>query len=254
MHSAALRSMRALLAGRWAEGERAALEVLGSGERSRALDARQYYGAEMLQLRNEQSRLGELTEHYEALIDDIGPLASLARGAGLVAPPGRPSRRRARRGRAPARRRARRDSEGRELPARAGDPRPPGRRARRRRTWRPRPSRCCVPTPTCWVVLGPGPATLGPVAYSVALADLVAGRHDRAAQYFVVALEKSEAMHARPYIARSQAGLAETLRRRGGTGDADRAAALEEEALATARELDMTRLLGEAEAEAVAPS
>src|SRR4051794_17730282 len=73
MHSAALRSMRALMAGRWAEGERAAQEVLRSGERSRALDARQYYGVEMLQLRNQQSRLGGLTRHYEELLSAVGP-------------------------------------------------------------------------------------------------------------------------------------------------------------------------------------
>jgi hypothetical protein len=35
---------------------------------------------------------------------------------------------------------------------------------------------------------------------------------------------------------------------RGGGGDAERAAQLEEEALGTAQELEMTRLLGEAEA------
>jgi hypothetical protein len=100
-----------------------------------------------------------------------------------------------------------------------------------------------------WVVLGPGPATLGPVAYSVGILNLLMGRPDKAARYFVVAMEKSELMGARPYLARSQVGLAEALRAgRGSAADADRAVQLEEEALTTARELDMTRLLGEAEA------
>jgi hypothetical protein len=66
-------------------------------------------------------------------------------------------------------------------------------------------------------------------------------------------MEKSELMRADPYLARSQVGLAEALRAgRGGAGDSERAAQLEEDALATARKLEMTRLLGEAEA--VAPS
>jgi hypothetical protein len=99
-----------------------------------------------------------------------------------------------------------------------------------------------------WVVLGPGPATLGPVAYSVGLLNLLCGRLDHAARYFAVAIEKSELMRAGPYLARSQAGLAETLRRRGGAGDAERAAELDETALAAARELGMDRLLREAEA------
>ena len=60
--------MRALLEGRWAEGEQAANEVLGFGERFHAVDALQSYGVEMLQLRNEQLRLGELTEHFELLV------------------------------------------------------------------------------------------------------------------------------------------------------------------------------------------
>ena len=47
-------------------------------------------------------------------------------------------------------------------------------------------------------------------------------------------------MRARPYEARSQAGLAAALRR--GAGDDARAAELEAQAAATARELGMVRL------------
>jgi hypothetical protein len=78
--------------------------------------------------------------------------------------------------------------------------------------------------------------------------NLLRGRLDHAARYFAVAIEKSELMRAAPYLARSKAGLAETLRRRGSGGDAERATQLEEEALAAARELGMERLLREAEA------
>ena len=100
-------------------------------------------------------------------------------------------------------------------------------------------------------MLGVGAATLGPVAYSVGITNLLCGKEDKAAAYFTVAIEKSESMHAWPYRARSQAGLAAALRRRGGTGDADRATGLEREALSTARELNMTRLLRELEPDAV---
>ena len=62
---------------------------------------------------------------------------------------------------------------------------------------------------------GAGAATLGPVAYCSALLQLLQDRHDAAAS-FELALELSERMRARPYEARSRAGLAEALRRRGG--------------------------------------
>jgi hypothetical protein len=251
MHSAALRSMRALLAGRWAEGERAAFEVLGAGERSRALDARQYYGAEMLQLRNEQSRLGELGEHYDELLRDVGPLpAWRAALAWAHVQGGRIDAARAELEELRAGGVASFPKDANYIPALAILGHIAG--ELRDADLADEVEALLRPYTDLWVLLGPGAATLGPVAYSVGLANLVAGRHERAAQYFVVATEKSGAMHAWPYLARSQAGLADALRGRGGTGDADRAAALEEEALAAARELEMVRLLRETEA--VAPS
>jgi tetratricopeptide (TPR) repeat protein len=93
-----------------------------------------------------------------------------------------------------------------------------------------------------WVVFGIGGATLGPVAYSVGLLRLVQGRADDAIPSFELALERSHAMRARPYVARSQAGLAAALRVRGASGDAGRAAELEAKARDAARELGMLRL------------
>ena len=61
-----------------------------------------------------------------------------------------------------------------------------------------------------------------------------------AAASFELALERSLAMRARPYEARSQAGLAAALRALG--GDGSRAGELEAQAAATARELGMVRL------------
>ena len=246
MHSAALRAMRALLAGRWAEGERAAAEVLGAGERSRALDARQYYGAEMLQLRNEQARLGEMAEHFEELIGDVGPLpAWRAALAWAHVQGGRADAGRAELESLRAEGIAAFPRDANYIPALTVLAHVAGELGDAELADEVEP--LLRPYTNLWVVLGPGPATLGPVAYAVALANLVGGHHERAAQYFVAAAEKAGAMNAWPYLARSQAGLARALRARGSNADAERAAGLDEQALAVARELDMTRLLRETE-------
>jgi len=91
-----------------------------------------------------------------------------------------------------------------------------------------------------WVVFGPSTScTLGPVDYSVGLLRLLLDRPAEAAVSFEQALERSQAMRARPYEARSQAGLAAALRAR---GEDERAAGLEAAAAATSSELGMTRL------------
>ena len=87
-------------------------------------------------------------------------------------------------------------------------------------------------------MLGPSACTLGPVAYSVGMLRLLQDRPAEAAASFELAIERSRTMRARPYEARSQAGLAAALRRpatrarRGARGAA----------AATARELGMVRL------------
>ncbi len=63
------------------------------------------------------------------------------------------------------------------------------------------------------MVLGPSACTLGPVAYSVGALRLLLDRPADAAASFELALERSLAMRARPYEARSRAGLAAALRR-----------------------------------------
>ena len=62
-------------------------------------------------------------------------------------------------------------------------------------------------------MFGPSAAcTLGPVAYCVGMLQLLLDRPAEAAASFELALERSRAMRARPYEARSQAGLAAALR------------------------------------------
>jgi hypothetical protein len=247
MHSAALRSMRALLAGRWEEGGRAAQEVLGAGERSRAVDARQYFGAEMLALLNEQGGLGQLVEPLEELVRDAGALPGWRTALSwALVQAGQPDAARVHLDE------LRRDDfamippDANYVPALAIMAHIAGEMGDAELAGAIEPQ--LRPHTDFWVVLGVGAATLGPVAYSVGLCHLLCGNLDRAAQYFTVAIEKSEAMGAPPYVARSQAALAETLRRRGTGADAERAVGLEEQALATARELGMTRLLREADA------
>jgi len=201
----------------------------------------------MLQLRNEQSRLGEVAEHYEELIGDVGPLPAWRAALAWAHLQG---------GRADAARAAidglRSDGvaefpkDANYIPALTVLSHVAGELADAELADEVEP--LLRPYTDIWVVLGPGAATLGPVAYAVGLANLTAGNFDRAAQYFVVATEKSSAMHAWPYLARSQAGLARALRGRGTSSDLERAAGLEEQALAVARELEMTRLLAETEA------
>jgi hypothetical protein len=69
--------------------------------------------------------------------------------------------------------------------------------------------------------------------------QLLQDRPAEAAASFEQALERSRAMRARPYEARSQAGLAAALHR---CGEDARAAELSAQAAATARELGMRRL------------
>jgi hypothetical protein len=99
-----------------------------------------------------------------------------------------------------------------------------------------------APFPEFWVVFGIGMSTLGPVAYSLGVLQLVQDRVADAATTFELALDRSMRMRARPYVARSRAGLAEALRRRAAPGDAARAEALLALAAADARELGMSRL------------
>ncbi|HYH54582.1 MAG TPA: AAA family ATPase [Solirubrobacterales bacterium] len=93
-----------------------------------------------------------------------------------------------------------------------------------------------------WVVLGVGGLTLGPVAFSLGMTQLAQDHDDDAIASFELALERSLAMRARPYVTRSRAGLAAALGLRGAPGDAERAGGLAELAATDARELGMLRL------------
>ncbi len=93
-----------------------------------------------------------------------------------------------------------------------------------------------------WTVTGTVGVTLGPVAYALGLLQLAQDRPDAAIASLELALERASQMRARPYVARSRAGLAAALRRRAQPGDGGRAEELAELAAADARELGMLRL------------
>ncbi len=65
--------------------------------------------------------------------------------------------------------------------------------------------------------------------------------------HFEAALGRNQALGSPPLVARTRANYASMLARRGRPGDIDRAAELRRKAATTARELGMTRLLGELE-------
>lgn len=80
---------------------------------------------------------------------------------------------------------------------------------------------------------------LGPVAHYLGMLAAARGDRDAAREHFEAALTKTTRMGARPWRARAQAELADLCREQ---GDPGRAAALEQEARATAAELGLTRL------------
>jgi hypothetical protein len=103
------------------------------------------------------------------------------------------------------------------------------------------------PSAPYWVVLGYGPATLGPTAYSLGLANELTAQLDEAVADYELALGRSARMRARPYLAHAQVRLAQVLRQRRGPGDERRADELHSRGTRTARELAMARLLRDAQ-------
>ena len=165
----------------------------------------------------------------------------MARGARLDARPGGPPGPGARGAREHQRERIRRLPARRASPAVAGAGRTRGRGARRR-ALAARAEPLLEPFRELWVVFGLGASTLGPVAYSLGLLQLVQDRPDDAAATFELAIELSLRMRARPYVARSRAGWPTRCGGAARRGEAARAEELSALAAADARELGMSRL------------
>lgn len=246
-HRAAFAAMGDLLAGRFQEAERTVLNVLAIGQRANANDALQSFAGEMIALRNEQLRLGELIEHFEMLGDAIEALPGWRTAlawAFLQA------------GRADEAREAvaavRRDDfallprDANFIPAltvlahMVGELQDADLAEDLERGLRPYEDR--------WVVLGAGSATLGPVAWCLGAAGLVRGDAEQSVRDFERGLQHSRALGSRPYEAHCLLGMALALRQRAENGDLERAHELQEQAIATGQELGMARLLRDAAA------
>jgi len=244
-HRAAFAAMGDLLAGRFDTAEQTVENVLTVGKRATATDALQSYGVEMIALRNEQLRLGELVPHFEMLGDAIEALPGwrTAIGWGYLQA-GRVDEARAQVAAVHRDDFALLPRDANFIPALtilahmapelddlelAGD---------LERALRPYAER--------WVVLGAGSATIGPVAWALGAVGLLLGETERAAADFAAGLAYSRALGSRPYEAHCALGLAIALERRGEPGDAERAEGLRASAVETAHALGMARLLRDA--------
>jgi tetratricopeptide (TPR) repeat protein len=243
IHRDGVRSMRAALEGEYERAARIAREMLERGEREEA-DGRlltpihaQFHGTNLLSLHNERGELGPHAPYFERLARQV------------AAPGWRPAL-------AWAHLQAGCQDHARELidamsaDGFAGTPRNSLFLARVAQVAHvitelgdaelaARAEPVLAPFMAFWVVLGPSAMTLGPVSYSVGALRLLQDRPADAADAFATAIECSRAMRARPYEARSQAGLAAALHR---SGDDARAEELAARAAVTARELGMVRL------------
>jgi hypothetical protein len=242
--------MRVLLVGDYARGAAMAEEMLEWGTRAQVHGGApmpmlvQCYGVQMVAVLNERDELGRLAPLVEQMVREIGGLPGWrAALAWAYVQDGRPELARAELEALSADGFATLPRDTNFLPAMTMVAHAVGELGDAELAARAEPS--LAPYTDMWSVFGIGAATLGPVAYSVAVLQLAQGRAQDAIATFALALQRSEQMHARPYVARSRAGLAEALRRRGAPGDAERAAARAAEAEADARELGMLRLLRE---------
>ncbi|MDA0168881.1 AAA family ATPase [Solirubrobacter taibaiensis] len=232
MHGAGLRSMRALLEGRWDVAEAAAAEVLRAGEASAPILAMHAYGTVMMLLRGEQRRLGERIEHIEAITRTVpdmvawrAPLAWAYAQAGRL----EEARREVallRQDRFAALPRDVNFEIGMAILTRVADELGDAELAAEIEP-------LLRPLADLWIVFGIGIGTFGPAAYSLGVCNLLAGRVDMAVGDFEVAMVKCRDMRAPLYEAHAALGLARALVQRGAPGDAARAAEIEAAAPAT---------------------
>ena len=242
-----VRAMRALLAGDYQAGAAVSDEVLEWASRSERYDSApmpvllQTYAVEQVALLNERDDLGMLTALSGQLVAEIGALPgwrAVLAWAHLQA--GRPQPARAELEAISTERFAAVPLDVNLLATLALVAHAIGELGDARLAALAEP--VLAPFRDRWIVFGIGVATLGPAAYSLGLLQLVQDRAEDAVETFELALERSILMRARPYVARSRAGLAEALRQRAQPGDAARAKELFALATTDARDLGMIRL------------
>ncbi len=92
------------------------------------------------------------------------------------------------------------------------------------------------------VVVGPALACMGPVSRVIGTLSALMGRYVEAEGHLAAALVQAMRMGSPPFVARTQYDWATVLLARGEQGDRNRARAMANDALATARRLGMTHL------------
>ncbi len=238
---ASLRAMRALLEGRFAAVEELSRDALGQAPAGR-LRSTEVYLAQMLVLRREQGRAGELEPHIRSVVEQPSSPGWRPVLAWLAAETGRQAEAAARLERFVS-------ETGLEIPdqgwlpsafflaetcARIGDRRRGDVLYRALRPWRERV-----------VVIGLGVACLGTVDDVLGRLAAAAGRLRLAERHFAAALTLARRLGARPLVVRTGCEYAAVLLRRGA---AARAGALLDETRRTAEELGMAAVLDRAEA------
>ena len=232
--AAVWRAMRALLAGRLEEADRLAARALAIGARSESVTAGQWYAIQLIAIRRDQGRMGELEEGVRQVTEQYPSLRGYRTAlALLLAETGRPDEARA------------------ELDSVAVDEIPDdgdwlttitmladlaadlGDAGRAERLYE-----LLEPYAEVNVVIGFGVVCDGAAARHLGRLAAATGRRDDATQHFERALERNAALGAAICLARTQLDYAQVL----GSARPRRARELVGAASATARELGVSAL------------
>jgi class 3 adenylate cyclase len=237
------RAMRALLDGRFEEGERLAQQALAIGQRAQGQTAVTWFGTQTNVLRMEQGRVRELEAGTRSLVEQY-PGAPIIRCAlaFIYSEMGREAEARAEFERLAA-------NDFADLPQDYADWLPSisllgyvcaflddGRRAATLYD-------LLLPYAGQNVVVGPAISCLGSASLSLGQLAATMERWEEAARHFEDALEMNARMGARPRVARTQHDYAHMLLARDEPGDRQKALELLAQALDTAQELGMKALV-----------
>jgi DNA-binding CsgD family transcriptional regulator len=241
--SAVTQVMRALLDGRFAEGEQLAQQALATGQRLQSEGVDGIFAMQMFTLRREQGRLHELAPVVRHFVQQHGAASTWRPGLALIySELGREREARAAFEQLAAYDFADLPQDGlwltcvtylAEVCAFLGD-------ARRAAIL----YRLLLPYNGYSVVVGATDVCYGAASHYLGMLAATMERWEDAAQHFEDALAMNARMGARPWLAHTQHQYAVMLLARHQPGDRDQAMSLLQEALTTARELGMHALEG----------
>ena len=244
-YSTLLRAMRALMEGRFDEGESLALQAFTVAQRVGHPTGLQAYGAQMLMLRRDQGRLAELEGAVQGFVQQYGAMPAWRAGLALIHQElGNESEARNEFDRLAINNFA--DIPGDFLwfaaMAMLAEVCPSFSDTDRAATLYD----LLLPYAKRNVTLPFGICYFGPVAHALGLLARSLGRWDDAARHFESAIEMNTRMGARPWLARSRYEYARTLLAKDEVSDRVRALDLVNPALETAQELGMAKLVEQA--------